>query len=190
MYVLAADAPTPEQWPSADTPRSLKHGKVPTSAGILWCADCGVARQNDGNKRAPIQQCNKCSVIYCSTQCAKRHFPSHVCISDQAEATARARDRVEQVTQDAADRLEQEMVTAEASDPRVVAEHAEQACLQPALRTIDLLEGEERKRIATLAMQTLSTTPRQKLKRRTPAMVVFSQTLPCYGEESFGSLLP
>lgn len=45
------------------------------------------------------------------------YFPSHVCISDPAEASARTRDRGDEVTQDMAAQLEQEMLAAEASDP-------------------------------------------------------------------------
>ena len=55
-----------------------------------------------------------------------------------------------------ADQLEQELVTDEACDPQIVAELTELACRQPALRTIDTIKGEERKRLATLAMQTLN----------------------------------
>ena len=46
---------------------------------------------------------------------------------DQAEATARTRNRGDQIIQGMADNLEQEMVTAEASGPHLVAEQAEQA---------------------------------------------------------------
>ena len=130
--------------------------KVPVSAGILWCAHCGVARQNEGNKPAPIQKCNKCAVIYCNTQCATKYYPSHVCIPDQADATTLARDRGDQIIQGMADQLAQEMVTDEASDSWIVAEQAELVCRQPALRTIDIIKGEERKRLATVAMQTLN----------------------------------
>ena len=55
-----------------------------------------------------------------------------------------------------AEQLEQELDTDEACDPRIVAELTELACRQPALRTIDTIKGEERKRLAALAMQTIN----------------------------------
>ena len=159
MYVLAPDAATPVQWPPVDAARALTPGNVPVSVGIFWCACCGLARQNKGSVRAPIQECNRCSVVYCNTQCANKHFPSHVCIPDQVEASARARDRGEQITQNMAAQLEQEILTAEASKPRIVADQAELACRQLALRTVDMVKGEERKRMAALIMQALNHHP-------------------------------
>ena len=65
-----------------------------------------------------------------------------------------------------ADQLEQEMVTDEARDPQIDAEQAELACRQPALGTIDTIKGEERKRLAALAMRTLNHHSQSEVKAK------------------------
>ena len=89
-----------------------------------------------------------------------------------------------------ATQLEQEMSKAVASNPRIVADQAELACRQPALRTVDMANGEERKRMAALAMQNLNRLSQAEVKAKNASRCSIASSLRYYGRESYGSFLP
>ena len=96
------------------------------------------------------------------------------------QAANQTQERGDVITQMFADQIQSEVLHAEQSSPQHVADMAEQATRQPAICTIDDLE--ERRRLATLAIQTLNNHTQAEDKAKNASVgSIFGEYCPLLG---------